>query len=179
MSHNFYSQNEFEAISSTKHRPNPKERNLPDLSLLSSQRSCVYKGLCSRTGSLSIMIISCLFQKENVTQMRKKVTKQVNNTLQIRFRPTMVLVLNFQLERQRKSKLHFSLNCKKAVGSSLFYWHWKLVIKRGPGGLRVLKVRDKGWPKTYPGYCLHLRNSPLQPLHYSQQSYCIWEFPCD
>ncbi len=34
---------------------------------------------------------------------------------------------------------------------------------------------SKGWPKTYPGYCLHLWNPPLQPLHHSLQSHRIWD----
>ena len=31
----------------------------------------------------------------------------------------------------------------------------------------TLICTSKGWPKTYPGYCLYLCNPPLQPLHHS------------
>ena len=33
----------------------------------------------------------------------------------------------------------------------------------------------KGWPRSYPGYCLHLWNPPQQPLHHSQECHCIWD----
>ncbi len=36
-------------------------------------------------------------------------------------------------------------------------------------------IVPKGWPKTSPGYCLHLWNPPLQPPHHSQQCHCIWD----
>ncbi len=32
---------------------------------------------------------------------------------------------------------------------------------------------DKSWPRSYPGHCLHLWNSPLQPLNHSQQCHCM------
>ncbi len=34
---------------------------------------------------------------------------------------------------------------------------------------------SKGWPRSYPGYCLHLWNPPLQLLNHSQQIHCIWD----
>ncbi len=37
------------------------------------------------------------------------------------------------------------------------------------------KERFKGWPKTYPGYCLHLWNHPLQPFHHSHMHWLCWE----
>ncbi len=43
-------------------------------------------------------------------------------------------------------------------------------------GQQLVKIPNlaKGWPRSYPGYCQHLWNPPLQSLHHSQQCHCIW-----
>ncbi len=71
----------------------------------------------------------------------------------------------------------------RAVGEVIFTGGPTSLV---PNYKHELNTSSKEQPRSSPGYCLHLWNFLLQPLHRSQQCHCVWDHynqslsqPCD